>query len=155
MHGGAYRLRPSCFSPVGVWLFSRVLLEQMFSEYAEYTTFLNWHFFIYVNSRLLCCCPFEMVREGVESPNNVSFLQHYEAETFQSSAHPTSPASRNTLTILLLPLVLSLILFPIGLLEFGFSTSRLFQLEQTEIHQCSIQKAIFSAGFVSGPNSWI
>lgn len=95
MYGGAYRLRHSCFSPVGVWLFSRVLLEQMFSECAEYTTFLNWHFFIYVNSRLLCCCPFEMVREGVESPNNVSFLQHYEAEAFQSSALPTSPAGRD------------------------------------------------------------
>ena len=89
----------------------------------------------------------------MESPNNVSFLQHYEAEAFQSSALPTSPAGRNALTILLLPLVLSLILFPIGLLEFGFSTSRLFQLEQIEIHQCPIQKAIFSAGFVSGPNS--
>lgn len=89
----------------------------------------------------------------MESPNNVSFLQHYEAETFQSSALPTSPAGRNALTILPLPLVLSLILFPIRLLEFGFSTLRLLQLEQTEIHHCPIQKAIFSAGFVSGPNS--
>lgn len=102
----------------------------MFSEHAEYTSFLN--FFIYIHSRLPCGCPFDTVGGGVQSAHNVSFLQQSSTEALVTSSLPQSLLAETLSVSVPLSLALPLILSPITLFELGFSTLRLSKLQQTE-----------------------